>query len=111
MKNILIVVDMQNDFIDGALGTKQAEAIVPEVVRKIKQFEGDIYVTFDTHFENYLDTAEGKKLPVPHCVKGSDGWKLNKDVAAALEGRSCVSVEKITFGSIDLPNRLQRRKK
>lgn len=65
MKKILIVVDMQNDFIDGALGTKEAVAILPAAVKKIKEWEGDIFVTLDTHFENYMNTGEGKKLPVP----------------------------------------------
>ena len=103
MKNILVVVDMQKDFVDGALGSREAVAIVPAVARKIRDFEGDIYVTLDTHFENYMDSAEGKKLPVPHCIKGTDGWKLNADVAAALEGKTYTAVEKITFGSTDLP--------
>ena len=103
MKNILVVVDMQKDFVDGALGSGEAVAIVPAVVRKIKDFDGDIYVTFDTHFENYMQSAEGKKLPVPHCIKGTDGWALNDDVAAALEGKTYTKVEKITFGSTDLP--------
>lgn len=69
MKKILVVVDMQNDFVDGSLGSKQAEAIVPAAAKKIKSFDGDIFVTLDTHFENYLETAEGKKLPVEHCIK------------------------------------------
>lgn len=103
MKKILIVVDMQNDFIDGALGTKEAVAILPAAVKKIKEWEGDIFVTLDTHFENYMNTGEGKKLPVPHCIKGSEGWKLNKDIASALEGRRYTVVEKNTFGSKDLP--------
>ena len=85
MKKILIAVDMQNDFIDGALGTKEAEAIVDNVVNKISDFDGDIYATYDTHFENYMETSEGKKLPVPHCIKGTEGWQLNKKVQAALD--------------------------
>lgn len=103
MKKILIVVDMQNDFIDGALGTKEAAAILPAAVKKIKGWTGDIFVTLDTHFENYMKTSEGKKLPVPHCIKGSDGWKLNKDIASALKGKNYTVVEKNTFGSKDLP--------
>ena len=74
MKKFLIVVDMQKDFVDGALGTKEAVAIVPNVVDKIKNFNGEIFATFDTHFDNYIETAEGKKLPVPHCIKGTGGW-------------------------------------
>ena len=76
MKKILIVVDMQKDFVDGALGTKEAIGIVDTVVAKIQGFDGDVIATYDTHGENYMDTQEGKKLPVPHCIKGTDGWKL-----------------------------------
>lgn len=103
MKNFLIVVDMQKDFVDGALGSKEAVAIVPNVVKKIKEFDGDIFVTYDTHFENYMETNEGKNLPVKHCIKGTDGWKLNDEVAAALSGKEYTEVEKITFGSVKLP--------
>ena len=68
MKKILVVVDMQNDFVDGALGTKEAQNIVKNVAEKIKSYD-DIFVTYDTHFENYTETAEGRKLPVPHCIR------------------------------------------
>ena len=71
MRNILIVVDMQNDFIDGSLGTKEAQEIVTPVVGKIRNFEGDIYGTLDTHEEDYLSTQEGKNLPVPHCIENT----------------------------------------
>lgn len=103
MKNFLVVVDMQKDFVDGALGSKEAVAIVPNVVKKINEFEGDIFVTYDTHFENYMDTNEGKNLPVEHCIKGTDGWKLNNEVANALAGKKYTEVEKLTFGSVKLP--------
>lgn len=103
MRKFLVVVDMQKDFVDGALGSKEAVAIVPNVVNKIKDFEGDIFVTYDTHFENYMDTNEGKNLPVPHCIKGTDGWELNGEVMDALNGKTYTTVEKITFGSVDLP--------
>ncbi len=103
MKKILIVVDMQKDFVDGALGTKEAVAIVPKVAEKIKGHDGDIIVTYDTHFENYMSTSEGKNLPVPHCIKGSDGHKLNDEVQKALDGKSYAEIEKLTFGSVDLP--------
>lgn len=102
-KKFLVVVDMQKDFVDGALGTDEALAIVPKAADKIKNFEGEIFVTLDTHFENYMQTAEGKKLPVPHCIKGSDGWKLNAQVERVLKGKSCTVVEKNTFGSVKLP--------
>ena len=103
MKKILIVVDMQKDFVDGALGTKEAAAIVPNVVSKIKNFDGDIIVTYDTHFENYMETSEGKNLPVSHCIKDTDGWELDRNVEEALEGKDYIAVEKPTFGSLDLP--------
>ncbi len=103
MKNILVVVDIQNDFVDGALGTPEAVAIIDNAAEKIKNFDGDIFVTYDTHFENYMDTLEGKKLPVPHCIKGTDGWKLNSKIAEALNGKKYTEIEKLTFGSTDLP--------
>lgn len=99
MKNILVVVDMQKDFVDGALGSKEAVAIIDNACRKIKSFEGDIYVTLDTHNEDYMTTEEGRKLPVPHCIKGTEGWKLNADIEKALENKNPVIIEKPTFGS------------
>ena len=104
MKKILVVVDMQNDFIDGALGTAEAVAIVDAAAEKIKNFNGDVFVTYDTHFDNYMDTQEGKKLPVPHCIKGTKGWELNSKIAAALKDKIYTPVEKLTFGSVDLPS-------
>ncbi len=103
MKSFLIVVDMQKDFVDGALGTPEAVKIVPNVVDKINSFDGDIIVTYDTHFDNYMETSEGKNLPVPHCIKNTDGWELNEDVQKALDGKKYTSVEKPTFGSVKLP--------
>ncbi|MBR1531451.1 MAG: cysteine hydrolase [Eubacterium sp.] len=109
MKKFLVVVDMQKDFVDGALGTAEAQEMVGNVVQEVESFDGEIFVTFDTHFENYLDTAEGKKLPVEHCIKGTDGWKLNTDVQNALDKKSYTAVEKRTFGSIDLPKLIADR--
>lgn len=106
MKHFLIVVDMQKDFVDGALGTPEAQSIVPKVMDKILNFEGKIFATLDTHAANYLETAEGKKLPVPHCIKGTPGWMLDDGVAAALEQRGYTPVEKVTFGSVLLPRML-----
>ena len=103
MKHILVVVDMQKDFVDGALGTKEAVAIVPRVASKIRSHNGPILVTYDTHFDTYLHSNEGSHLPVVHCVKGTDGWKLDSRIAEALAARTHVPVEKITFGSVDLP--------
>lgn len=75
-EKILVVVDMQKDFVDGALGTPEAQAIVPKVEEKIKGDYDEVYFTFDTHDNNYLDTLEGKKLPVEHCIIGTPGWSL-----------------------------------
>ncbi|MGI6211182.1 MAG: cysteine hydrolase family protein [Anaerovoracaceae bacterium] len=101
MRKILVVIDMQNDFIDGSLGTKEAEAIVGRVVSKIRSYpEEDIYATRDTHPENYLDTNEGRHLPVVHCVKGTPGWEIRKEVADAMP--KAVIIDKPTFGSVEL---------
>ena len=103
MKRFLIVVDMQNDFVDGSLGTSEAAAIIPDVVEKIRSFDGDIFVTMDTHHPDYLYTAEGKMLPVEHCVRGTPGWQLNPAVEKALSVKPHILVEKPTFGSVELP--------
>ena len=97
MRKILLVIDMQNDFIDGALGTKEAIAIVPKVIDEIKKYDSsDIFLTADTHFENYLETQEGKNLPVPHCIKNTNGWEINSDVLKV--AGSCGIFEKSGFG-------------
>lgn len=107
MKHFLIVVDMQKDFVDGALGSKEAVAIVPAVVRKIEGFEGEIFATLDTHFDDYMQTSEGKNLPVPHCIKGTDGWQFDHAVGQALEKKGYTPVEKPTFGSTELPQLIE----
>lgn len=99
---VLVVVDMQNDFVDGALGTKEACAIVPDVVKMIEEFDGKIVATRDTHMEDYMDSQEGKNLPVIHCVKGTDGWKINSEIQKALDERQAVVIDKPTFGSVEL---------
>ncbi len=109
MEKILIVVDMQNDFINGSLGTKEAETIVDKAVEKINNFKGDIFVTFDTHFDNYMETQEGKKLPVSHCIKGTNGWELNEKIEKALENRNHTKIEKLTFGSVELPELIRKK--
>lgn len=103
MKKFLIVVDIQNDFVDGALGTDEAVAIVDNAVNKIKGFDGEIIVTYDTHNQDYLQTSEGKNLPVEHCIKGTQGWELNEKIANALLDKKYISDEKPTFGSVELP--------
>lgn len=102
MKKLLAVIDMQKDFVDGALGSEQAAAIVENVVNKIKGHDGDIIVTYDTHHDNYMNSQEGKYLPVPHCIKGTDGWRLDSKVAAALAEKEYKAIEKPTFGSVAL---------
>ena len=109
MKKFLIVVDMQKDFVDGALGTKEAEAIVPNVVGKIEGFDGEIFATLDTHFDDYMETSEGRNLPVMHCIKGSEGWQLDAAVKEALDKKGCTAVEKNTFGSVSLPELIKER--
>lgn len=101
MRKILIVVDMQNDFIDAALGTVEAIAIVDAVKEKIRSYPAEnVIATMDTHGENYLETQEGENLPVVHCVKGTDGWKIRPGIAELLDGAKIY--EKPTFGSTAL---------
>lgn len=100
MSKLLVVVDMQKDFVDGSLGTKEAVAIVPQVIQEIENFDGDIVFTLDTHSSIYLETQEGKNLPVPHCIKGTEGWKLDKAIEPLASGRRIF--EKPTFGSVEL---------
>lgn len=102
MKKVLIVVDMQKDFVDGALGSDEAVAIVDSVVNKIQIHDGDVIVTLDTHLANYMETQEGKRLPVPHCIKGTEGWNLDAKVQAALNRKEYHVIEKPTFGSTEL---------
>ena len=97
-----MVVDRQNDFIDGALGTAEAVAIVPKVAEKIKGFDGTVIYTRDTHEENYMETQEGKNLPVPHCIRGTEGWQIR----AELQQAGAEVVDKPTFGSRALAEKL-----
>lgn len=98
----LVVVDMQNDFIDGSLGTPEAVAVVPRVVDRIGSFEGTVVCTLDTHGEDYPDTREGRMLPIPHCIRGTHGWSMPDPVEAALAARGARRYEKPTFGSVEL---------
>ena len=101
MRKILVVVDMQNDFIDGALGTAEAVAIVENVKARIREYDpADVFVTMDTHAPNYLETQEGRNLPVEHCIKGTKGWQIRSDIAALLPDWHIY--EKPTFGSVAL---------
>ena len=103
MKRLLVVVDYQNDFVDGALGFKDADKIAPAIVKLIKEFRAnkdEVVFTYDTHDADYLNTVEGKNLPVPHCLKGSDGWALHPLIAPLVKDSVCF--EKPSFGSKDL---------
>lgn len=106
MKKVLVVVDMQKDFINGALGTKEAQAIVDSVVETVKCFEGQVIFTRDTHAENYLETQEGKNLPVPHCIEGTDGWQLDRKLEC-LRTDTMKIFDKPTFGSMALADYLK----
>ena len=101
MKKLLIVVDMQMDFIDGSLGTKEAVEIVPRVVEKISNWDGEVVFTRDTHREEYLETHEGLNLPVRHCIEGTPGWEISSAVLSAAKGDKKI-YNKDTFGSKEL---------
>ena len=103
---VLVVVDMQKDFIDGALGTPEAVGIVPRVIQKIREFDGLVIATRDTHEEDYLDTQEGKKLPVRHCIRGTDGWEIHPEIQKLLPEDP---IDKPTFGSVELGQMLKAR--
>lgn len=100
MAKILVVVDMQNDFIDGALGTPEAVAIVPYVKHLIETFDGKVLFTRDTHFADYLSTQEGRNLPVTHCIKDTFGWQIHPELESL---RKTEAIDKLTFGSSALP--------
>ncbi len=95
----LIVVDMQRDFIDGALGSQEAQDIVPYVTRLVREFDGQVLFTRDTHGEDYRNTQEGRNLPVPHCIRGTAGWEIHPDLEAL---RLTPAIDKPTFGSTEL---------
>lgn len=107
MKPLLVVVDMQNDFVSQALGTPQAREILAPLCRKIHQWDGPVFYTRDTHGEDYLDTAEGKKLPVPHCIRGTQGWQLAPEVASCVRPGDQI-FDKPTFGSTRLAESIRR---
>ena len=106
---ILVVVDMQNDFITGVLGTKEAVAIVPEVEKVLKEFKGLVYFTRDTHETDYLQTQEGKKLPVEHCIRGTKGWEVCTELQEYTKGVQMI--DKPTFGSTKLAQMLEEKAK
>lgn len=106
MKKVLVVVDMQKDFISGALGTKEAEAVVDNVAEVIRTFDGEVIFTRDTHTDKYLETQEGRNLPVSHCIKDSDGWQLDKKLVS-LRTEPVKIFDKPTFGSVALAEYLK----
>lgn len=112
MEKILVVVDMQNDFITGPLGSKEAQELVPKVCEKIRQYKDDsVYFTLDTHGENYLETFEGQRLPVKHCIENTEGWELDHEIEKIAkiitdEGTSCQVALKDRFGAIALANHI-----
>lgn len=105
MQDILVVVDMQNDFVDGVLGSEEAQAIVPKVVKKIQNFSGTVLFTRDTHEEGYMQTQEGKYLPIPHCIRDTHGWQICPEVEQL---RRTEPLDKVTFGSRQLGEQLCR---
>ena len=105
----LIVVDMQNDFIDGALGTNEAQRIIPRVHDKIASFPGQVIFTMDTHDAGYLGTQEGALLPVPHCLHDTHGWRLASQLAPLAQGKNALTFEKPTFGSVELAEYLREQ--
>ena len=99
MNRYLFVIDDQNDFVDGALGFPGAEKLDAPIAEKIRAYgRGHVLFTRDTHFENYMDTREGKNLPVPHCIKGSHGWQVYGETAKALAEVEAVAIDKLVFG-------------
>ena len=109
--NVLVVIDMQHDFVDGSLGSPEAQAIVDNVRQKITSFDGPVIFTRDTHDINYLESQEGQHLPVPHCVKDTIGWQIMDDLVEAAEERNTIYphmiIDKPNFGSFELVTRLQ----
>ena len=108
-KRYLVVVDMQNDFVDGALGTPEAQAIVGRVAAKARDFDGEVVFTLDTHGTDYLETQEGQRLPVTHCVRGTHGWELAPALERVREERHARVFEKPSFGSRELAEWLAAR--
>lgn len=105
-EKVLVVVDMQNDFIDGVLENPAAKAIIPEVVKMIREWDGTVVATRDTHFaDSYKDSIEGKRLPI-HCVYGTEGWEIQKDIMEALKEKNAKIIDKHNFGYINWPKAL-----
>ena len=108
MNRCLVVVDMQKDFINGALGTPEAQAVLPAVTGRVESFDGTVVFTRDTHGPDYLQTQEGRLLPVAHCLKGTEGWQLERRLADYAAGHGCPIFDKPAFGSLELADYLRR---
>lgn len=106
MRKVIVVVDMQDDFIDGALGTKEAQAMLPRLVEKLEREDALLVFTQDTHGAGYLESQEGANLPVPHCIKPEKGWEIAPSLKPFVE--KAAVVEKPTFGSLELPKVIAR---
>ena len=114
--DVLVIVDIQNDFVNGSLGTAEAQQIVPKVIDLVKGWKGDIYYTYDTHDESYLKTREGVKLPVEHCIKGTEGWEYPTELYSVLVEHDKTEfkgypIEKRVFGSLSLPYTMSKQSK
>ena len=101
MKKALIVIDMQKDFVSGSLANAAAQAIVAPIVKRIDGFRGAVFATRDTHGKDYLSTPEGKRLPITHCIKDTNGWQIVPEIAHALEFKNAVIFNKPTFGTLE----------
>ncbi|EHC7504018.1 cysteine hydrolase family protein [Campylobacter helveticus] len=107
MKKVFVLVDYQNDFIDGSLGFEKAPSIKSEIIRLLSEFEGDLLITYDTHLEDYLQTREGQNLPIKHCIKGTKGWDMPSEFAPFLSKAKKI-FHKNTFGSIEFANFIEK---
>ncbi len=103
----LVVIDVQNDFVDGSLGTKEAQAMLPQLLEKVKDFDGEVLMTKDTHPVNYLETQEGRNLPVEHCIKGTAGWEFPAALEELARAKNSRIYEKPTFGSVQMAEDLR----
>ncbi len=104
----LLVIDVQNDFVDGALGTAEAQAMLPDLLKKVRGFDGAVWMTKDTHPENYLETQEGRNLPVVHCIQNTEGWELVSELNVLCREKNCPVYEKPTFGSTAMAGDLKK---
>lgn len=108
MQEVLIVVDVQNDFVDGALGTPEAQQMLPALLKKVQSFKGTVILTKDTHTATYLNTQEGRQLPVPHCIKGTRGWNFPDELETLRSQNEYIVYHKPTFGSVRLAKDLAK---